>query len=47
MRISSYKAFKKSNSGLSLCDFYKKKKIYKGDNPLGNRREGSRRNKKN
>ena len=44
--ISPYKAFKESNSGLSLSAFYKKKKIYNEDNSLANRREGSGRNPK-
>ena len=38
--ISPYKAFKKSNSGLSLSAFYKKKKICNEENELWNRREG-------
>ena len=40
-RISPYKAFKQSNSGLSLSAFYKKKKICNEDNSLASRREGS------
>ena len=44
--MSPYKAFKESNSGLSLSAFYKKKKIFNEDNPLGNKREGSLRNPK-
>ena len=44
--ISRYKAFKESNSGLSLSAFYKKKKIYNEDNALANRHEGQRRNPK-
>ena len=45
-RISPYKAFKQSNSGLSLSTFYKKKKIYNEDNAFANRREESGRNPK-
>ena len=37
--ISSNKAFKESNSGLSLSAFYKKNKIYDEVNAPGNRRE--------
>ena len=44
--ISPYKAFKESNSGLSLSAFFKKKKIYNEDNSLANRREGSGKNPK-
>ena len=42
----SFKAFRESNSGLSLSAFYKKKKIYNEDNALGNRRERSGKNPK-
>ena len=44
--ISLYKAFKESNSGLSLSAFYKEKNIYNEENAIGNRREGSGRNPK-
>ena len=45
MGNQSLKAFKDSNSGLSLSAFYKKKK-YNEDNAIGNKREGSERNPK-
>ena len=39
-RISPYKAFKESNSGLSLSALQDKEKIYNEDNALGNWCEG-------